>query len=247
MVVKLAVLFFAPLLAGLAAYLVRTSREIHYKMLLIFAGAYLFSITVIHILPELYRQSDQLEWVGVFVLAGFLLQHVLEYFTAGVEHGHLHHHNHQGAPRTASALMLLVALCVHAFLEGGILAQPASFGFLYDVNTVLLGIALHRIPAAFALVTVLIAQLQSRRKVFPYLLVFSMAAPIGLLLSTYFVESHLLSVTGLYYLYALVSGNFLHISSTIVAESSPGHKFHPGKLLAAMLGALLAVLMEYAM
>lgn len=255
MAVKLIVLFFTPLIAGLMVYLVPSSRGSNFKLLLVFAGSYLFSITVTHILPGLYRENMEMELIGLFVLAGFFLQQLLEYFTSGVEHGHIHTqdhehahdhaHHHSHSHKAVSAIVLLTALCVHAFLEGGILAQPANAGFGYDVNAVLLGIALHRAPAAFALMTVLTAQLHSRRKSLPYLIGFSVAAPIGLLISTYFIESNIMSDTSLIYLYALVSGNFLHISTTIVFESSPEHRFHAKKLAVAVVGALVAVAVEY--
>lgn len=254
MPLKLIVLFFTPLLAGLMVYLVPTAKGNSFKLLLVFAGSYLFAITVTHILPELYRQHQQVELIGLFVLAGFFLQQLLEYFTSGVEHGHIHtdeHHNHHdhGHAHThqkVSAIVLLSALCVHAFLEGSMLAQPHTMGFGYDVNAVLLGIALHRAPAAFALMTVLASQLHSKRKALPHLLIFSVAAPVGLLISSYFVESQVLSDTGLIYLYALVSGNFLHISTTIVFESSPEHTFNAKKLAIAIVGSLVAVAVEYA-
>jgi zinc transporter ZupT len=253
MALKLLVLFFTPLLAGLMVYLVPSAKGSSFKLLLVFAGSYLFSITVTHILPGLYRQNMEVELIGLFVLAGFFLQQLLEYFTSGVEHGHIHTHDHEHdhghhhshTHQTISALVLLAALCVHAFLEGSMLAQPASMGYGYDVNAVLLGIALHRAPAAFALMTVLTSQLHSKRKAIPYLLGFSIAAPIGLLISSYFIESNIMSDTSLIYLYALVSGNFLHISTTIVFESSPEHRFHAKKLAVAVIGALVAVAVEY--
>jgi zinc transporter ZupT len=223
-------------------------------MLLVFAGSYLFAITVIHILPELYRSAPALELVGLFVLIGFFLQQLLEYFTAGVEHGHIHgeshshghtqgHHHHQ----TVSAIVLLFALCIHAFLEGAMLAESHATEQIYDTNAILLGIALHRAPAAFALMTVLVVQLHSRRKAIPYLLAFSFAAPIGLLISSYLAAEEVISSTGLIYLYALVSGNFLHISTTIVFESTPGHQFSARKMATAVFGALVAVAVEYVM
>lgn len=245
----LAVLFFVPLLSGLLIFLIPKGRNANYRILLIFAGAYLFAITVIHILPELYRESAGGELVGLFVLAGFFLQQLLEYFTAGIEHGHLHSsnhsHGHTSHHQGVSALVLLFALCVHAFLEGGMLAEPVSSRRVYDPNPILLGIVLHRAPAAFALMTVLTVQLRSRRKAIPYLSVFALAAPAGLLISSYLVSEAVLSGTGLLYLYALVSGNFLHISTTIVFESNPGHKYDARKVAVALFGALVAVAVEY--
>jgi zinc transporter ZupT len=261
MTLKLLVLFFTPLLAGMLIFLVPRGRNTNYKMLLVFAGSYLFAITVIHILPELYKQSRGLELIGLFVLIGFFLQQLLEYFTSGVEHGHLHandhththshahahthEHTHDHQHAAVSALVLLSALCIHAFLEGGMLAESDDHQPVYDSNAILLGIALHRAPAAFALMTVLAVQLHSRRKAIPYLVGFSLAAPIGLLISSYLASEQVLSSTGLIYLYALVSGNFLHISTTIVFESTPGHKFEARKMAIAVLGALTAVAVEY--
>ncbi|GIV37352.1 MAG: hypothetical protein KatS3mg032_1731 [Cyclobacteriaceae bacterium] len=249
MIFKLLVLFLVPLLAGLLAFIVPTGKMRNYRLLLVFAGSYLFGITVVHILPELYRTSNELELTGLFVLAGFFMQQLLEYLTAGVEHGHLpaheHSHHHPHYHRQISALVLLLALCVHAFLEGSMLAQPVTMGFAYDVNAILLGIALHRAPAAFALMTVLVHQLHRKTQTLPYLVVFSLAAPAGLLLASYLANHQVLSHSGLTWLYALVSGNFLHISTTIVFESSPDHHFNARKLTVAMLGALIAVGVEY--
>ncbi|MBX2946664.1 MAG: ZIP family metal transporter [Cyclobacteriaceae bacterium] len=249
MTLKLLVLFFTPLLSGLLVYLMPGGRTKNFRLLLVFAGAYLFGITVVHILPELYRGNGEVELIGLFVLCGFFLQQILEHFTSGVEHGHIHTHehvhDHQHTHHQLSAIVLLMALCVHAFLEGAMLAQPVTMGFQYDVNAILLGIALHRAPAAFALMTVLTFQLHSRNKAIPYLVVFSVAAPVGLLISTYLVEAEILSQSGLVLLYALVSGNFLHISTTIVFESSPEHHFNARKLTVAILGALVAVAVEY--
>jgi zinc transporter ZupT len=261
MIIKVLVLFLAPLLSGLLIFLVPKADNRNFRLLLVFAGSYLFAITVIHILPELYIQSDGLELIGLFVLVGFFLQQVLEYFTSGIEHGHLHHgghgdghdhdhhdhHQHSHEKPALSGFVLLTALCIHAFLEGGMLAQPNEGGPIYDVNAILLGIALHRAPAAFALMTVLSISLQSKTKALPHLIIFSIAAPVGLLLGTYLTHVEILSSTGLMYLYALVCGNFLHISTTIVFESSPEHRFNLRKLFVTLFGAFIAVLVEFMM
>ena len=257
MITKILVLFLAPLLSGALIYVLPKGREANFRLLLGFAGAYLFSITIIHILPDLYIAQVGTEFIGLAVLSGFFLQQFLEYFTAGVEHGHMHqhhdhhHHHHHGhvhqhqANRALSALVLLFALCVHAFLEGAMLAKPFRMNAFYNVNAVLLGIALHRAPAAFALMTVMAHQLHSRIKALPHLLVFSLAAPAGLLLSTYLVNTEILSAAGLVYLYAVVCGNFLHISTTIVFEGSPEHRFDARRMAVVVLGALTAVAVEY--
>jgi zinc transporter ZupT len=248
MTLKLIVLFFTPLISGLLIYLLPKTKGANFRLVLVFAGSYLFAITVIHILPELYRHNQEGELIGLFVLGGFFLQQLLEYFSSGVEHGHIHTpevHAHDHSHQSISALVLLFALCVHAFLEGGMLAQPVNSGPIYDVNATLLGIVLHRAPAAFALMTVLAHQLHSRNRALPHLIGFSFAAPAGLLLSTYLANHEIISTAGLIYLYALVCGNFLHISTTIVFESSPGHRFNARKMAVAVVGALVAIAVEY--
>ncbi|MCU0357159.1 MAG: ZIP family metal transporter [Cyclobacteriaceae bacterium] len=249
MLLRLAILFFTPIISGLLVFLFPQGRTRNFRLLLVFAGAYLFGITVVHILPELFRNNAETELIGLFVLVGFFLQQILEHVTSGIEHGHIHtddhHHHHHGKP--ISAVFLLLALCVHAFLEGAMLTQLEEINLGYDINAILLGIVLHRTPAAFALMTVLVHQLNSRTKALPYLLIFSLAAPAGLLVSSLLAESSLLTASGLNLLYAVVSGNFLHISTTIVFESSPEHKFNARKLTVAILGAMMAVVIEYLM
>jgi zinc transporter ZupT len=260
MVFKLSVLLFTPLLSGLLIYLIPKGKETSFKLLLAFAGAYLFAITVIHILPDLFRSRLDLKFTGLAVLAGFFLQQLLEYFTAGVEHGHMHTHHHKSkhehesrshshSPqgKALSAMVLLFALCVHAFLEGAMLAKPTMIGSFYNINAILLGIALHRAPAAFALMTVLSHQLRSRIKALPHLIVFSLAAPLGLLFATYLVNQEILSADGLLYVYALASGNFLHISTTIVFEGSPDHRFNARRMSMTVIGSLVAVAVEFIM
>jgi zinc transporter ZupT len=250
MVFKLAVLFFTPLVAGLLIFPIPKIKSSRFRLLLVFAGSYLFGITVVHLLPELYVQNEEVALIGLFVLAGFFLQQMLEFFTTGVEHGHIHGHHHGEVPHAhdepgIKGLMLLGALCVHAFLEGGMLTDSVELGVHYDTNAILLGIVLHRAPAAFALMTVLAHQLHSKKKALPHLIVFSLAAPLGLIVSDLIMQSTSITNEVIIYLYAVVCGNFLHISTTIVFESSPDHHFNGRKLAIAILGAFTAVLIEY--
>ena len=58
------------------------------KPLLAFSGAYLFTLTVTHLLPEAWQLvPGQGPRVGYWVLAGFFGQVLLEVFSQGIEHG----------------------------------------------------------------------------------------------------------------------------------------------------------------
>jgi zinc transporter ZupT len=58
------------------------------QLLLAFSGAYLLSITILHLLPEVYHAHN--ENIGLFILLGLLLQLILDFFSKGAEHGHIH-------------------------------------------------------------------------------------------------------------------------------------------------------------
>jgi zinc transporter ZupT len=229
---------------GIAAFFLPKTNTKLYRLSLVFSGAYLFGITIIHILPELFASKELSGHVGIFVLFGFFLQMVLENMTAGVEHGHLHHHTHE--PHLSKALIILVGLSIHAFLEGTLLSHPLTLDeHEGHSHTLLWGIALHKGPAAFALMSILLGSNTSRNRSLLFLLLFALASPIGLWAGNYLQEYQLLSASGFIILFAVVSGNFLHISTTIVFESSENHRLNWQKWLIGLLGAGLAILAEF--
>lgn len=248
MLVYALILFTCAMAAGLLVLKIQHIRDRTFKLLLVFAGAYLFSITVIHLLPELLGNAEEPGQVGLYVLLGFFLQLFLEYFTSGVEHGHLHGleqekghaHSHHFTPLT-----LLIALCIHALLDGALLVHPGESEHTHDTNALLAGVVLHKMPAAFALMSVLLHQLGSRKKAIFMLSLFALASPVGLYFSDYLmgVEEGWQLFNAI--IYPLVAGSFLHISTTIFIENSPEHNFNLHKLLSSLAGALLAVGAEY--
>ena len=87
-------LFLAVLLGVLAVLIIKPhSKTI--QLLLSFSGAYLLSMTVLHLIPEVF--SEQIENIGLFILIGILIQTILEYFSKGAEHGHVHVHGEVNA------------------------------------------------------------------------------------------------------------------------------------------------------
>lgn len=242
------ILFFSAILAGLSVYLFPRINTKTFKLTLVFAGAYLFSITILHILPGLFMGNINNDSIGLYVLLGFFMQLFLEKFSSGVEHGHIHLHDHTHDHFISSPFFLVSALFLHAFLEGTLLAEPNDMHDHHGSGALLFGIALHKMPAAFALMSVLRHQIVGKNSSLIILLtIFSIASPLGLLVTNYFNEFNFISERAFTILFAIVSGNFLHISTTIFIESSPEHRFSMDKLLISILGALVAVLAEYVM
>ena len=204
-------------------------------MPLIFGGSYLFSITVIHLFPELFALSSNPTKIGLVILLGFFFQQFLEYFTSGVEHGHIHEQK-----SIRSKYYVLIALVVHSLMEGALLNHDSPLHEQNSSYTLLFGIILHKAPAAFALMAVFKGKSKFSRLQWMVLTIFSLASPIGAITNNYLT----LSEEELSFLFAFVSGAFLHISTTIFVESSPKHLFRINKIAISIIAALLAILTE---
>jgi zinc transporter ZupT len=230
------VLFLAAFLGGYSVIFFGFSGN-SIRLPLVFAGAYLFTITIIHILPELYSLSTNPFRIGLFVLLGFFFQRLLEYFTSGIEHGHVH-----VTEKSTNKFFLLIALLIHSLLEGSLLTHQSPFHGHMDSNSLLLGIVLHKAPAGFALMAIFKDKAGFSLIGYLVLILFSLASPAGLLMSNLFIE---MQTENLYLLFALVSGGFLHISTTIFVESSPEHRFGWIQFLVTLSGAGIAIISEY--
>jgi zinc transporter ZupT len=239
------ILFLSGILGGILFIFYPSLRNKKFDFVLVFSGAYLFSITIIHILPEVFAQSSHPFKIGIWVLAGFFLQMILGSISSGIEHGHIHSDYQKHSHSMSSApLVLLIGLGIHSFLEGTIVAHPVKAAIHNHSGGILLGIVLHKFPAAIALMTVFFYQKQRMFLAIIYLIIFSLSSPLGLIIATYVGKSTLLSADKMGLLYALVSGSFLHISTTIFFESSPHHQLEWKRLLWTFLGAFLALAVE---
>ncbi|MCH7403266.1 zinc permease [Belliella kenyensis] len=244
-------LFFTALIAGGLAYFLPNWQERYFKLVLVFAGSYLFAITVMHILPELFVGTEDARFMGLYILLGFLLQQILELLSSGVEHGHIHHHGHHHGIESG-VWTLMIGLFLHAFLEGTLLSHDGMLA-LHDhshdghhhhhhhgSNNLLFGIMLHKGPEAFALVAVLMTALK-KRWVLALLVIFALASPLGMWASSFLYETDLIGRGALNVFYGMVAGGFLHISTTIFFESSPDHRFHLNKVIISMIAFGLAI------
>ena len=217
--------YLLPLLSVLIGYIVamiiRPKNKTNLKLLLAFSGSFLLSLTVMHLLPEIYESANPN--IGLFIMLGILFQIILEFFSKGAEHGHVHGH----PTMTQIPWLLFISLCIHAFLEG----FPVSHH-----HDLAIGIAIHHLPIAIILTTFFINAGLNKKAIFFFMITFSVMTPLGTILSDY------LPVLNVYYteITAIVIGILFHISSTIIFESSEGHKFNIAKVSMIVIGIALA-------
>ena len=217
--------YLLPLLSVLIGYsialVLKPKNKTNLKLLLAFSGSFLLSLTVMHLLPEIYESATPS--IGLFIMLGILFQIILEFFSKGAEHGHVHGH----AIMTQIPWLLFVSLCIHAFLEGFPLSHH---------NDLAIGIAIHHLPIAIILTTFFINSSLNKKAIFFFMVTFAIMTPLGTIVSDY------LPILNVYYteITAVVIGILFHISSTIIFESSEGHKFNIAKVSMIVIGIALA-------
>ncbi|MEM9822115.1 MAG: ZIP family metal transporter, partial [Bacteroidota bacterium] len=172
---------------------------------------------------------------------------LLEQLSGGVEHGHVHApHDNRGR----FAMQVMIGLCLHAFMEG--LPLGGTYEQLQHVHDhhhhghhhLLLGIILHKAPAAFALVLLFSLSGFGKGRIVGALLLFALMSPLGAGLATYFNSRGWLAVTDQTIIVAIVIGSFLHIATTILFETdnSQQHRIPLRKLFSIVVGIGLAIL-----
>jgi zinc transporter ZupT len=233
---------------GVVVFLQNLNRGKLIKVLLSLSGGFLLAIAFIHFIPEIYAHGA--EGVGYFILLGFLIQLFLEYFSGGIEHGHIHAKDTKGTIPWS----LFIALSFHSFFEGipleaQFLGETAEHAIEHighhhhaegeGVQGLLMGIILHKIPVAIALMTLLLASGFKMGKAWLVLFAFALMAPLGMLVGHYGAKN---AMFNLEIILAVVVGMFLHISTTIIFESSENHKFNFIKLISLLIGVGLAVI-----
>ena len=202
------------------------SKTFNLKLLLTFSGAFLLSTTVFELLPDVYENLNA-KYTGVFILSGIVLQIILEFFSKGAEHGHLHHH---GKSEDRFPWLLFLSLGIHSFLEG----FPISAH-----ETIVYGVFIHKIPVAILIVSYLLSSSISKIKVFLFLVAFALLTPFGTLISEIVVLSNKL----FYSINALVVGMFFHIATIILFEADEGHQFNVSKIAAIVFAVFIAFLL----
>ncbi|MES2591990.1 MAG: ZIP family metal transporter [Bacteroidota bacterium] len=227
-------LFLSVIISGLSVLFINISSK-NLKLILSFSGAFLFAICALHLIPEIYLSGTPN--IGIYILIGFFAQILLEFMSEGIEHGHIHVHKHNHK-HTAFPYAMMIGLSIHSFLEG----MPLANMGIGSHNSLLTGIVMHNIPIAMALMTMLLQSHISKKNAIAWLVVFALITPLGTLTS-YAIGENIIGNFSTYFdrIMAVVVGIFLHISTTILFESTENHRFNFIKFVVILLGAGFAL------
>ena len=216
------ILLFASVAIGyVIASLLKTKEMKQMSIYLAFSGAFLLAVTIFELLPEVFANLSKT--IGIYILAGIMLQICLEFFSKGAEHGHVHLHSKD----KRFPWLLFISLSIHAFLEG----FPIS-----EENNLLIGVVVHKIPIAIILSFFFLKANYSKTITILFLLFFAMMSPLGNFIANSYpsLEAYHTEIS------AVVIGIFLHVSTTIIFESSKDHKFNLAKLTTIIFAFVLA-------
>ena len=216
----------------------------HMPLLLSFGGAFLLGLCFLHLLPEAFEMNPH---AGQWVVAGFLIQIGLEYLSKGMEHGHVHGNRF--------GIVAFLSLCLHALIEAMPFGLDAAavvrdHAHVHDHAghhhhhhhvgegqwALLAGIALHKLPVALALMTILKATISSVMRRWGWIVFFAVVPVIGMA-----IAGTLPQVPWVFgALNGVLVGILLHIATTILFETADGHDFNGRKLLTVLAGLLMS-------
>lgn len=205
--------------------------------------------------------------IGITLVSGFIFMLIVDQI--GGAHAHAHAPADTEAGQTLqqnrNRITATLGLVVHAAADGIALGAATVLAHTHLTMIVFIAIMLHKMPAAFGLVSFLLHEGFERNRIRKHLLVFALAAPVlavftYVILSQRSVESlHDTKTTGIAMLFS--AGTFLYVatvhvlpevSSSKTQHSNPDgsvvikeHKgFRSKDLMAIVIGAVLPVILS---
>lgn len=254
--------FLAALMAGALPFWFRPSAEQQLlRWMTGLAAGFLIASALVVALPEGYElvlshphgdhASEMLSpatLAGLAVLLGFLTMMGLE--TLGLGHDvheehhdqadHVHHHPASGGG--SLALILVVGLSFHAITDGLAIGTAAATGKLSLSLPLLLGVTMHKMPAAFSLAAFSLHERESRGRAMIDLLIFSSATPLALLTCSWLLVDVEAMWLGLMVLFS--AGTFIYVATVDVLPNVHHSGTRRQALLQVLVGAAVIVVLK---
>lgn len=212
----------AVLIGGLSIFIWKPKGISSIKLLLAFSGAFLLSITVLEMLPNVYELKGRT--ISFWVLGGMIFQLLLEHISKGAEHGHIHVGHKFGMPWA-----IWISLCLHSFIEGIPMENHEHMS---------IAVFFHKLPIAMLIGFFLLQTKRPKIEIFFLFFIFGISTPLG----SYLSSTHPIFSEIYIEFSALVAGMFMHVSTTILYESAEAHRFNLVKTIVILIGILMATI-----
>ncbi|MBY0372148.1 ZIP family metal transporter [bacterium] len=224
------VIFLASVFGGLAPFAFSKKSEAVLPIAISFGAGLLLGMAFLHMLPEAAELAGH--GFGYWFLAGFVILLILERFVmvhACEEHG-CHYHT--------VGIAAFAGLTVHGLMEGFALGSTLYVSGLAPL--ILVAILSHKIPAGFALSSILHMAKLSHRQIVLFVVGVSLSVPLGLALSLGLLEQkNLPPLSGA--LLALSAGSFVYIGACdLLPELHRDDRNKLAKLTCFLLGLVLS-------
>ncbi len=197
-----------------------------------FAAGVMLASAFIYIMPEsleLYGNAPLFVLIGILIF--YLIEHIIMLHPCHDEQCRIHR----------LGMLSFAGLTFHSFLDGVIVAAGFEVSPSLGIITTL-AVLLHRLPNGITVAAVLVYASMNRTRVFLYSLIVALVAPLGAIISYFFLRGISPRIVGA--LLALAAGSFIYIAAAdLIPETHRvQNKFHPIILLA---GILLLTLIGY--
>jgi zinc transporter ZupT len=238
------ILFLSVLIVGVLTEILYKKIEKFKPIIISFSVALVLTLLCTHVLPELFSSHNH--ELGYYLLAGFIIQILLELLSKGIEHGHVHLH---GEISNKELIVIFIGLAIHSFIEGmpintiessfhqhTITNIKSSFSTIY-LSTILI----HKLPIAAVLIIFLNTINSSYLKKFIFLFLFAVSSPLGgvfgeLIINIDFFRGFSLN------LLAISCGMLLHITTLLIFEDHHNSKRKIKNILTISAGIISGIL-----
>lgn len=195
---------------GIILSLFRTVPEKLLHLLVALWGGTMLSVSLVHILPESLGENSLAIYAFV---AGFLTIYLLEELLTPHHHDHHHwDHTHEDPHEHLHHVVIVswIAIFLHTIFDG--VSISAGLSLSRDLGmSILLWVAVHQIPVSLSLASLLKkSQFWNQMQIF-LMCIFSLAAPLGYILSNTFIGGASIYIIAL--TTAFAGGSLLYVSN----------------------------------
>lgn len=194
-------IFMTALSGGLLPLLIPNMSDDRLKLFVSGGAGLLLGMAFMHMMPEASKLLP--DGFGLWLFVGFALLMVLERFImvhACEEHGCDYH---------TVGVAAFVGLTVHGLIEGFALASTFYISNLAPL--ILIAILAHKIPAGFALTSILKLANRKTKQIVLFVTGVSLSAPVGIWLASMLLRQQSFPAAGI--LLSISAGTFLYIGA----------------------------------